>query len=228
MIAINILGDGIHPESFDLQLSDIYFGHQATEYPLVLYASNIIGPKQTNHTSIQLDGTALENKSLSADDEGNILNITMENLGQENLTIDDISISSVNNNISIENFEPLELEGHTKSSFDLRYAPTVVPDVSQSTITVSWYNEGAYKEILFQVAASASCVRTDHINSNNLNKNLDREDYKAINAISSNASIGEDRNMTFSAGQEIGLNPGFEVVSGSELNLIAKDECTNY
>jgi len=34
--------------------------------------------------------------------------------------------------------------------------------------------------------------------------------------------------MTFSAGQEIGLNPGFEVVSGSELNLIAKDECTNY
>jgi len=227
LIAINILGDGQQLDDFDFELSDIHFGHQAAEHPVVIYASNIIGPKQNDHTAMQIDGSTLENIELAAGDDGSTLNVTIENLSTEDIIIDDIWISSTDNSLSVENFEPSEIRGKAKSSFDLRYTPTSTPDTSQSLITVSWYNEDTYEEISFQVTASATCVMKDDIISTDLDQTSELKEYKAVDSITSNAKINKDQNVVFSAGEKIDLTAGFEVGNGGEFILIAQDRCSN-
>lgn len=227
MIAINVIGNKASAEPFSIDIKDIYFSHQEQEYPYLVYTDkNIIGPRTSEHIASIADGTDQGDIEIKASKRSHTLPITIENISQEEIIIDDIELIDASSSLSIADFEPKAITAHGTESFNLLYQPSETGISTDATIKLYITTPTYYEEVIINIKAESICPDIDHVNTSDLSSMNNRTELKAKISISSDANI-KNTNLTLSAKDEIVLQEGFEIITGSELNLRADDRCSS-
>ena len=224
MLVINIIGDGLSRQQFDLQLSDFSFGWSEEEAPyLVTTEAGIVGPGIDKHSAHQSDHTFIDSVIMKADMTGQIIKIKVENKTTESLYVEDLILNSDESNFRVELFAPqVLLEGETYI-FNIVYMPRTWPDQAIANVILYISSGDRSDEINIELIGNSYCVDHDYIRTDNISQ--DRQKFKAKSTISSDAAVSSSHDIELIAKQNIELKRGFEVSAGGQLKLIANDHC---
>jgi len=227
MVVINVLGDNAQPSPFDFTLTDLYFGHHQSGYPFVVYTEdNIVGPRETPHLPSEVDGTLIGDQEVSAGYEGEKLGVTIENIGIDQLVIDEIELVDTSGAFIIEGFEPSAVLAGDRYSFDLKYLPNRIPGYSDAEVYLYVDTDRGYMTIPIRVSAKAVCPMSDHITTTDVEQSAPRRTFKARQSIGSNAHILGNQEYIFEANLSISLESGFQINHGTAIQLISDDGCS--
>ncbi len=227
MIAINVIGNRSSTEAFDFKIKDVFFSHHDQEDPYLVYTDkNIVGPRTTNHIASADDGTDQGIVEIKASQRSRLIPITVENISQEPIIIDDIELVDGSNSMSVSGFEPQVVEAGSTATFNLTYHPNNTGISTDALATLYIETPSNYDEVAINIKAESTCPEIDHVKTEDLTTISNSTELKAINRISSDANITMSK-LTLSAKNEITLTEGFELKAGSELNIRAEDRCSS-
>jgi len=224
MIQFTVIGDGQSAKVFQLNVADLYWGPNQLDEDFVVYtARNIIEDIDSGHMANSADGTDRGLIELTADFTGDTLMMTIENIGDESLSIQDMYIDAEHDEFQLIDFEPIGIESGRSYEVKLRYNPRQTPIESLANLRMTIDGDDSYA---ISLRAATVCPLADDISTSEVEQvAVDAaRNYKAIETISSDAQINQ-RTITFSAGQSVELGLGFEVSNQSILNVQIEDSC---
>lgn len=226
MVQFTIVGDGQNAQDFELNVDDLYWGPNQLSNDLVVYtALNTIENINSGHTANVADGTDRGDIELSADFTGDTLMITLDNIGNEPMAIEDMYIDAPSDEFEVINFEPLDLSGGMSYDVLIRYNPQESPMELFADLRMTIDGADSYA---ISLRGGAACPTVDTVSTVDVELQPVGVDhrYRAVETISSDAQINQ-RNITFSAGQSVVLGLGFEVGAQSILSIQIDDSCSS-
>ncbi len=225
MVQFTVIGDGQSAQDFELNVADLYWGPNQLEEDFVVYtAINTIENIDSDHVANRADGTDRGDIELRADFVGDTLKMTIENLGIDPIALEDLYIDSESDEFELIGFEPLEIAAGLNYKVMVRYNPQATPMESVAELRMTIDGDDSFA---ISLRGGTVCPLVDNVSTAEVEilPNGSDRSYAAVERISSNAQINQ-RNISFTAGQEIILDIGFEVGSQSIFNVELDDSCS--